>query len=139
MQRNFGVAKVAQRHAIYPRVYIGNTRVCTGEHERKVFARAQTRRGTRLRLSAAHKYARRLPHGKWQDTTCLSSTLRANILRGQTLAATDRIVSSYSLAARAHDERIFFLVPLHNPSNVKTVPRWAILPSGLRLPCVHFI
>lgn len=54
VQRNFGVAKVAQRHAIWPRVYTSNTRVCIGERERKVFARVQTR----LRLSAARKYAR---------------------------------------------------------------------------------
>ena len=48
----------------------------------------------------------------------------------------DRTVSSYSLAA---GERIFFLVPLHNPSNVKTVPREAILSSGLELPYVHLV
>lgn len=63
-QRNFGVAKVGRRHAICPRVCIGNARVCTGERERKVFARAQTRR--RARAFAAHKHAR--PCTTWKMT-----------------------------------------------------------------------
>lgn len=124
------------------RMYIGNTSVCPDDRERKVFARVQTRRGARLRLSAAHKYARRVTHGRWQDRTCLSSTLRAQIFYAgkQHSVATDRIVSSRSLAVRrAHAERIFFLVPLRNPSNVKTVPHGAILRSGLGLPRVHLV
>lgn len=113
--------------------------MCTNERERKVFARAQTRRETRLRLGAAHKYAAACTTRKMtgQDVFELDST-RANILRGQTLAAMDRIVSSCSLAALAR-QRIFILVPLRNPSNVKTVPHEAILPSGLGLPRVHLV
>lgn len=55
-----------------------------------------------------------LYHTENDRPTCLSSTLRANILRGQTLAATDRIVSSFSLflslALSLRGKRIFFLV-----------------------------
>lgn len=106
VQRNFRVAKVAQRHAICPRVYIGNTVCAQTERERKVFARAQTRRWTRLQLGAAHKYAAACTTREMtgQDVFELDST-RANILRGQTLVATDRIVSSCSLAALARERR----------------------------------
>lgn len=81
-------------------VYISNTRVCTGERKslRVALSHAPKRAEERAFGIARRTNTRDVHHTENDRPTCLSSTLRANILRGQTLATTDRIVSSFSLS-----------------------------------------
>lgn len=106
VQRNFRVAKVAQRHAIRSRVYIGNTPVCTDASVKFSHApkRAEEVRAFVARSGAARRTNTRdaRTHGKMtgQDVFELDST-RKYFTRANTRRDGSRRVSSCSLAARA--------------------------------------